>query len=365
MGLVRPINNPGIPLDEITRADSPAGWKIDLAEETSSVTGSKVDELILTGSEKPSGKLTFRSTSDVTKGEINFREFTKATLSPSEADGLLVENKTANARIRISSGDGVSYYLSGILIEENRVPRWSIAKSNEAAGYLYITRFNDAGAAIDSPLVIHRDSGAVQMYGKLVVRNNLVAKFHNTDDIGLPAERFANIYGVNVWPEKILRDAGDIEIKTTTSGEIKFYPADVVAIDRATEPTLSIRRNAVERLKIYHDETTGRDRIEATVATLFLKSASLCCELVSGGQLLPALNGANDIGDDLQRWRNAYFSKSGNFGGTLKNLTFEQTTAPTAADIPDGHFAWWWDTSLSRLWLCYNRAGTVRMVELT
>jgi len=335
MGLVRPINNPGIPLDEITRADSPAGWKIDLAKETSSTTGSKVDELILTGSEKPSGGLTFRSTSDATKGEINFKEFTRATFSPSEADGLLVENKTASTRIRISSGDGTSYHLAGLLIEENRVRRWSIAKSNEPLGYLYFTRFNDAGAAIDSPLVLHRDTGAIHAYGKLVIRSNCVPKANDTDDLGSPTERFANVY----------------------TGRL--------LIDRATEPTLSMKRAGTERVKNYYDETTGRDRIEATVATLFLKAASVCCELVSGGQLLPALNGVNDVGDDLQRWRNAYFRGAGNFGGTLKNLTFEQTTAPTAADIPDGHFAWWWDTSLSRLWLCYNRAGTVRMVELT
>jgi len=139
-----------------------------------------------------------------------------------------------------------------------------------------------------------------------------------------------------------------------------FLPKSVVASDVKIIP-----KKKTERMKIYYDEATGRDRIEATVATLFLKAASVCCELVSGGQLLPAFNGANDFGDDLSRWRNGYFSGNGDFLGTLKNLTFEQETAPTAADIPDGHFAWWWDTSLSRLWLCRNIAGTIKMVELT
>jgi len=114
------------------------------------------------------------------------------------AGDFTTEKKNANNRIRISSGDGVSYYLSGILIEENGVARWSIAKSNDAAGFLYITRYNDAGAAVDSPIVIHRNTGAIQSYGQLVVRKNAIPKADNTDNLGSSTLRFAALYAVNV-----------------------------------------------------------------------------------------------------------------------------------------------------------------------
>lgn len=44
---------------------------------------------------------------------------------------------------------------------------------------------------------------------------------------------------------------------------------------------------------------------------------------------------------------------------------FEQAFKPTPAQIPDGWWGFWWDTSTSELWQVRNRGGTMYGVELT
>lgn len=37
----------------------------------------------------------------------------------------------------------------------------------------------------------------------------------------------------------------------------------------------------------------------------------------------------------------------------------------TTGDVPNGFWAWWWDTVNLKLFLVRNRAGTIYAVELT
>ena len=50
----------------------------------------------------------------------------------------------------------------------------------------------------------------------------------------------------------------------------------------------------------------------------------------------------------------------------MEPAVFSQDAEPSVDDIPSGKMAFWEDTNDSnKLYLCYNRLGTVKTVELT
>lgn len=74
---------------------------------------------------------------------------------------LVSINTGASAIAITDAGTGTNYYLSGYSFKHGGLDRWLIYKNSDSAANLVFARYDNAGAFVDSPLVIGRADGAL------------------------------------------------------------------------------------------------------------------------------------------------------------------------------------------------------------
>ena len=75
--------------------------------------------------------------------------------------------------------------------------------------------------------------------------------------------------------------------------------------------------------------------------------------LIDGKMVVDAVTGCTEKCDCMGCLSDDYVGK------------FEQTTAPTIVQIPDGKWGWWWDTVNTQMIQVRNRGATMYGVECT
>jgi len=263
----------------------PAAWKVSLAKETNAPVGSDVDELVFTGSMRPGGKLTFRSTSDSVKGVVEFKECSEVHIKPEGGKIELTDIATVTTMLGCR-GPNLGFALWPDLDDENssRVVIRDRGQADEES-----IRFEERSINVDKSTdavtmrhygihyqqdgLEHRASGVMNLYDALAYvtagilndnrdvvairstvynpsgtlndsRNCLRLQQRNPNGNGncIVVEQSGagdaiKFEGTGTGEGIISRDSGKIELRTTTSGNLLLNPAD--KIDFNNKPVIN------------------------------------------------------------------------------------------------------------------------------
>jgi hypothetical protein len=105
---------------------------------------------------------------DVTAAETVSGDWTfTGTVRFEQAAAIVYDPGNANAYFAVDQGNGTLHYYGGYQFRDNGILRWSVYRTNAAAGSFRVGRYDATGVYQDDPIIINATSGNVSIDNRL------------------------------------------------------------------------------------------------------------------------------------------------------------------------------------------------------